>query len=152
MSLSHPRLIGSSIFQSVRLWYDERDYRLLFWYQLWIIFCHLNHVLNFNLFGCLTNPTKCDPTHISTKCNQSQFLYCCGYITKQNKIMEFFTQSLVVIWIVFSFILYRSNSYVLKWTVNHWCPPSFLSLLELTFLPSWAKSWHPAAFFLYFST
>jgi len=67
-------------------------------------------------------------------------LYCCGYITKQNKIIEFFMQSLVVIWIVFSFILFESNSYVLKWTINYWRPPSFLSLIELTFYTNLSNS------------
>jgi len=70
----------------------------------------------------------------------SKSLYCCGYITKQNKIVEFFMQSLVVIWIFFSFTLSRSNSYVLKWTIDHWHPPSFLSLLELTFYTNVSSS------------
>ncbi len=70
----------------------------------------------------------------------SKSLYCCGYITKQNKIIEFFTQSLVVIWIVFSFILFESNSYVLKWTIDHWHPLSFLSLIELTFYTNLSNS------------
>lgn len=104
------------------------------------MFCHLNHALNFNLLVCLINPTQCDPTHINTKCNQSQHpimnikkfvLLWVHYKTKQNNWV--FHAKFGCDLDFLKFILSESNSYVLKWTINHWRPPSFLSLLELTF-------------------
>jgi hypothetical protein len=53
----------------------------------------------------------------------SNFLHYCGYIIKQNKIIEFFTQSLIMIWIVFWFIPLISNLDVLRWTTHHWHLP-----------------------------
>jgi hypothetical protein len=78
-------------------------------------------MFNFNLFWVFyqSNTHQYQIQSIPT----SNCLYYCGYIAKQNKIMEFFTQSLVVIWIVFSFIPLIFNLDVLRWIAHHWCFP-----------------------------